>query len=180
MIASTSTLRRSVCHSALAVAGVAVLCALYLVSPESPHLVLPEALRPIAIPAIAAIDVTTVLAATVVLAVVAMMRTLSYGIGAVLTLCLGANLSNAAIQVWAADTPSALLPSGHLVAVVALYGSAILVAAPRFRPVVAGLGFALVLGVAGAAAVVEPIGVYGLAASVVVAAIWWAVASALM
>jgi hypothetical protein len=175
---SNSTLRRSVHRLALSAAGVVLLCALYLAKPASTALSFPEPLRSIADQVINVVDVNSVLVATVVLAVVATVRKLSYGMGAILLLCLGANLTSAAVR--ASDAPSVLLPSGHVVAVAALYGSAILVSAPRFRPVVAGLGFALILGVAGAAALVEPISVYGLVASLVVASIWWALASILM
>ncbi|WP_230990144.1 hypothetical protein [Rhodococcus oxybenzonivorans] len=177
---SNSTLRRSVHRLAVSAAGVVLLCALYLVKPASTALSFPEPLRSIADQVISVVDVNSVLVATVVLAVVATVRKLSYGIGAILLLCLGANLTCAAVRAWASDAPTVLLPSGHVVAVAALYGSAILVSAPRFRPVVAGLGFALILGVAGAAALVEPISVYGLVASLVVASIWWALASILM
>lgn len=177
---SNSTLRRSVHRLAVSAAGVVLLCALYLVKPASTALSFPEPLRSIADQVISVVDVNSVLVATVVLAVVATVRKLSYGIGAILLLCLGANLTCAAVRAWASDAPTVLLPSGHVVAVAALYGSAILVSAPRFRPVVAGLGFALILGVAGAAALVEPISIYGLVASLVVASIWWALASILM
>jgi hypothetical protein len=177
---SNSTLRRSVHRLALSAAGVVLLCALYLAKPASTALSFPEPLRSIADQVINVVDVNSVLVATVVLAVVATVRKLSYGMGAILLLCLGANLTSAAVRAWASDAPTVLLPSGHVVAVAALYGSAILVSAPRFRPVVAGLGFALILGVAGAAALVEPISVYGLVASLVVASIWWALASILM
>ncbi|WP_160103522.1 hypothetical protein [Rhodococcus sp. T7] len=180
MTESTSRLRHSVRRLAFAAAGVVALCALYLIRPESSGLVLPEALRPVAEPVIQAIDVTTVLAAAVVLAIVAAMRKLSYGMAAVLLLCIGANLTSAAVRAWESDAPSALLPSGHVVAVTALWGSALLVSAPRFRPVIAGLGFAVVLGVAGAAALVETSGIFGLAASLIIFAIWWALASTLM
>ncbi|AWK75455.1 hypothetical protein CBI38_10200 [Rhodococcus oxybenzonivorans] len=180
MTESNSTLRRSVHRLAVSAAGVVLLCALYLVKPASTALSFPEPLRSIADQVISVVDVNSVLVATVVLAVVATVRKLSYGIGAILLLCLGANLTCAAVRAWASDAPTVLLPSGHVVAVAALYGSAILVSAPRFRPVVAGLGFALILGVAGAAALVEPISVYGLVASLVVASIWWALASILM
>ncbi|QTJ65151.1 hypothetical protein HYG77_05740 [Rhodococcus sp. ZPP] len=180
MTESNSTLRRSVHRLAVSAAGVVLLCALYLVKPASTALSFPEPLRSIADQVISVVDVNSVLVATVVLAVVATVRKLSYGIGAILLLCLGANLTCAAVRAWASDAPTVLLPSGHVVAVAALYGSAILVSAPRFRPVVAGLGFALILGVAGAAALVEPISIYGLVASLVVASIWWALASILM
>ena len=100
-----------------------------------------------------------------VLAIVAAMRKLSYGMGAVLLLCIGANLTSAAVRAWESDAPSVLLPSGHVVAVTALYGSALLVSAPRFRPVIAGLGFGVVLGVAGAAVM---IGIFGLAAGLMI------------
>ncbi|MCQ4122023.1 hypothetical protein [Rhodococcus tibetensis] len=180
MTESNSTLRRSVHRLAVSAAGTVLLCALYLVKPASTALTFPEPLRSVADQVISTIDVTSVLVATVVLAVVAMLRKLSYGIGAVLALCLGANLTSAAVRAWAADAPSVLLPSGHVVAAAALYGSAILVSAPRFRPVIAGLGFALILGVAGASALVDPISVYGLVASLVVSSIWWALASTLM
>ncbi|WP_084721672.1 hypothetical protein [Rhodococcus marinonascens] len=180
MIISTSSLRRSVHRLAVAAAGAVSLGALYLVRPSSSALMFPEALHPVAVPVIDAIDITAILAVTVVLSVVSMMRKLPYGIGAVLVLSLGANLTGAAVRAWASDTAPALLPSGHIVAFAALCGSALLVAAPRFRPVISGLGFAGLLGVAGASAMVEPISVFGIAASLVIAAIWWALASTLM
>nr|WP_271209072.1 hypothetical protein [Rhodococcus wratislaviensis]GLK33525.1 hypothetical protein GCM10017611_03670 [Rhodococcus wratislaviensis] len=76
-----------------------------------------------------------------------------------------------AVRAWESDAPPCCCRACTSCAVTALRGSALLVSAPRFRPVVAGLGFTLILGVAETAVLDEPISVYGLVASLVVASI---------
>nr|WP_240945596.1 hypothetical protein [Rhodococcus sp. HNM0569] len=140
----------------------------------------PEQIRTMAEPVLTAVDVTTVMAATVVLSVVAMIRRLSYGVAAVLTLTVGANLGSALVRVWADGAPEAILPSGHVVAAMAVYSTGLLVASPRFKPVVSGLGAVVVLAVVAASLASEPVGLPGIAAAGTITAIWWAVASIIM
>ncbi|AOW94851.1 hypothetical protein BFN03_11610 [Rhodococcus sp. WMMA185] len=173
-------MRRSAYRLAVAAAGVVALSLLYAISPEVPALTLPTVLRPVAEPAVAAINLTSVLAATTVLSIIAAMRKLPYGMTAILLLCIGSNLTSVGIREWASDASATWLPSGHLVAVIALWGAAFIVAAPRLRPVLAGLGFAVVIAIAGAVALVNPISVFGIVASLLVGAIWWALASTVM
>ncbi|MEV0948220.1 hypothetical protein [Rhodococcus sp. NPDC049939] len=180
MIDSTNPLRRSVYRLAVAAAGVVALLSLYLVNPELPTLTLPEIFRPVAEPVVEAVNVTSVLAATTIVAIVAAMRKLPYGMAAALMLCIGSNITGAGIREWASDTSATLLPNGHVVAIIALWGAALLVTAPRFQPVLVGLGFVVVVAVAGAVALVDPISVPGIVASLLVGAIWWALASAVM
>ncbi|MFD4369658.1 hypothetical protein [Rhodococcus sp. NPDC058521] len=178
---STETrLRHSARRIALAVVGAVALFALYAVRPTSSPIALPQQLKPLAQSAIGLVDVTSMLVATTAIAVVAIVRTLPYGVGAVLTLSVGANLTSAAIQTWAAGSPSEILPSGHLVAVAAVLSSALLVAAKQYVPAIRGLGFVLVLGFAGASTLVQPMSPIGIVASVVIVAVWWMIASTVM
>ncbi|XGU20773.1 hypothetical protein ACETU7_10295 [Rhodococcus sp. 3Y1] len=115
----------------------------------------PEQVRALAEWTVGRFDVTAVLAATTALAVVSMVRGLPYGIGAILLLGMGANLTNAAFGSWLPDVPQDLLPSGHVAAATALYCSAILISAPQWRPVVAGLGFVGVAAIGASALAAE-------------------------
>lgn len=174
-------LRHSVRRSIFAIVGAVALFVLYSVQPTSSPIALPSALRPLAEAVIAPINVTTMLVAATAMAIVAMVRTLPYGVGAVLTLCIGANVTSAGIRTWVGDEASwTLLPSGHLVALAAVLGAALLVAAPRFVPAIRGLGFVTVVATAGAAAMVGPTSAFGLVASLGIVAVWWLVASTVM
>lgn len=178
---TASRLRHSVHRLALAMVVAVALLVLYSIKPTSNPVALPKALRPLAESVIGSIDVTTMLVAATAMTIVAMVRRLPYGAGAVLTLCVGANLTSAGIRTWVTGEASwTLLPSGHLVAVAAVVGSALFVAAPRFVPAVSGLGFVMIVATAGAAIMVEPTSPAGVAASLAIVAVWWLVASTVM
>lgn len=127
------------------------------------------------------IDVTTVLVLLAALAVVAVVRKLPYGIGAVLTLSLGATLTAAAGRTWLVDhIPTSALPDGRLVAAAAVIASAGLVVPGAVRPAVLGLGAALVAAVALAAFVTAGSTVIGIVGSLMVVGLWWGVAGVVM
>lgn len=165
---------------ALAALCIATLSVLYFVRPGSPTVNAPDQVRTLAQWTIGRFDVTAVLAATTALAVVSMVRGLPYGIGAILILGMGANLTNAAIGSWLTDVPQSLQPSGHVAAATALYCSAVLITAPRWRPVVAGLGFVGVAAVGASALGAELSGIFGVIAGSLVALVWACVAAILM
>ncbi|MCJ0906554.1 hypothetical protein [Rhodococcus sp. ARC_M6] len=165
---------------ALAALCVVALCTLLLLRPASPTVTVPASLESVADWVIIRVDVTAVLAATTALAVVSMVQNLHYGIGVILMLGVGANLTTAALGSWITDVPTTLLPSGHVVAATALYGSAVLVSAPRWRPVVIGLGISGVAGVCISACAAEMSGVFGVIAGLLVASVWGCAAAILM
>lgn len=181
---SSTILHASVRRLVLAATCGVVLLLMYLLVPGAAFAPVVTDLAPrvadSAVHALRLINITIVLAATAAVTVVAMVRKLPYGIGSVLMLCLGANLSCAGIQLWAAGLPEAALPSGHLVAVAALVAATRLVAAPRFVPVVTGLGAALVIAVAGVVALGVPTSLLALGAAGLLVIAWWAAASAVM
>ncbi|QNG18237.1 hypothetical protein G4H71_02735 [Rhodococcus triatomae] len=180
MIDSTERARTAAGRLAAAATIACGLVVLYILRPAASPLAVPAELRTLAEPLVELVDLTTVLAATVALSVVAMIRRLPYGVAAVLIVSVGANLTAALARNWVPDAPAALLPNGHVVAVTALYGSALLVCAPRFRPVLAGLGFVAVVAVTAAAVTVETTSPAGALAAIAVSVFWWTVASALM
>ncbi|NRI67753.1 hypothetical protein FEZ60_19730 [Rhodococcus sp. MS16] len=165
---------------ALAALCAAALGILYFLRPDSPTVTVPESLRSVADQIVRIVDVTAVLTATAALAAVSMIRTLPYGIGAILMLGVGANLTSAALGSWLTDAPTALLPSGHVVAAAALYGSAVLISAPRWRPVIVGLGISGVAAVAVSVVATEMSGIFGVVAGLLIAAAWGCVAAILM
>ena len=109
-----------------------------------------------------------------------MVRGLPYGIGAILLLGMGANLTNAAFGSWLPDVPQDLLPSGHVAAATALYCSAILISAPQWRPVVAGLGFVGVAAIGASALAAELSGLFGVIAGILITLVWACAAAILM
>lgn len=165
--------------------AVATLCAaslgvLYVLEPASLIIDTPESVKSAARQVISCIDVTTVLAATAALAVVAMVRNLHYGIGGILLVGVGANLTGATLSSWLTNVPAALLPNGHVVAAAALYGAAVLICAPRWRPAIIGLGISVVAGVCVGVVTAGMSGIFGVLAGLLVAAIWGCVAAILM
>lgn len=125
--------------------------------------------------------ITQVLLAVAALTLVAVARRLPYGIGAVITLVVGASLTTAAVRTWADGwVPSSALPNGYVAACAALVGAATLVAAPRFLPMVWGLGGVAVLAVAAAAVVGGSATVVGIATTLLIVVGWWAGSSAVM
>lgn len=130
---------------------------------------------------LAAIDVTTVLIAVAVLAVVALLRKLPYGIGVVIACASGSVVSSAFIRMLAGTAQtSPALPSGQVVAVASLLGAASMVASSAWRPAVLGLGSVATLTVAAAALVADTVSITGVAASILVAFVWWPACSVVM
>lgn len=127
------------------------------------------------------IDITGVLVVVAALTVVALIRGLPYGIGVVITVSIGAVLTTALVRHWADGwVPTSALPSGQVTAVLAVVGCASLVVAPRFLPMVGGLG-AVAVGITGVAAVITgSVTIVGVLAAVLVSAVWWAGGSAVM
>ena len=128
-----------------------------------------------------AIDVTSVLIAVAVLAVVALIRKLPFGIGVVIACTTGAVVPRArAREILAASMPSADLPNGQLVAVASLLGSASMVASTAWRPVILGLGTVATLAVAAAALIVGSASVTGIVAGASIVFVWWPACSIVM
>ncbi|EOM74899.1 hypothetical protein DW322_17485 [Rhodococcus rhodnii] len=180
MTDSTERVQRSIRRIAVAAVSVVALVALYALRPRVSSFTTPENLRALAEPVLSLVDVTTALVATVVLTVVAMTRRLPFGVAAVLLLVIGSTVSSAAVHQWVSSVPDAGLPNGYVVGVSAIYGAAVLVAAPQFKPAVAGLGAVAVLAITAAAVVAEPVALAGVAASLMITAIWWALSSVVM
>ncbi|MFI8568895.1 hypothetical protein ACIGGF_20300 [Rhodococcus sp. NPDC078407] len=131
--------------------------------------------------ALAAIDVTTVLIAIAVLAVVALLRRLPYGIGVVIACTIGSVVSGELAREMAGSyVPSTGLPYGQLVAAGALLGAASMVAAPVWRPVVLGLGTVATLAVAAAASITGAASIVGIASALFVVSMWWPACSIVM
>jgi membrane-associated phospholipid phosphatase len=72
------------------------------------------------------------------------------------------------------------LPSGHVAAATALYCSAILISAPQWRPVVAGLGFVGVAAIGASALAAELSGLFGVIAGILITLVWACAAAILM
>ncbi|MBY6366416.1 hypothetical protein [Rhodococcoides corynebacterioides] len=169
-----------------AAAGALILAVLYAVLPlagvEYP------AARPVPGPVaggasrlLSVIDVTSVLVVVAALTVVSIVRTLPYGIGAVLMLCPGAPLTAAAARSWLPDSVLASAhPDGRIVAVASLVAAASLVVSPRVRPAVLGLGLAATVAVAAAAVVTAAASVVGVLGALAVTGTWWALAAVVM
>ncbi len=169
----------------LGLAGTAaVLLAILLTwAPHMPAPVFVESGPAAAVAAIAlgAIDATAVLTAVAALAVVALLRTLPYGIGAVITCTIGALVTSALTREFLGTAmPSVDLPSGQLVAVVSLLGAASMVVSVSWRPVVLGLGTIAVLAVAAAAVLVGSASIVGIVGAVAIALVWWPACSIVM
>lgn len=163
--------------AALCAVGILVL---YVLGPESSTFSAPDPLRSLADRVVGQVDVTVVLVATTAIAIVSMIRNLHYGIGAVLLLGVGANLTSASLGSWLVGTSASELPNGHVVAAAALYGSAVLISAPRWRPAVTGLGISAVAGVAFSVCAAGTSGVVGVIGGLLVASVWGCVAAMVM
>lgn len=128
-----------------------------------------------------AFGITPVLISVAALTVVALIRKLHYGIGAVITLTIGASLTTAAVRTWAAGwVPASALPNGYVTACAALMCAATLVAATRHLPIVWGLGTVTVLAVGAAAVISGAATIIGVTTTLLIVAGWWAAASAVM
>ena len=128
-----------------------------------------------------AIDVTAVLIAVAVLAVVALIRKLPFGIGVVIACTIGAVVTSAlAREILGASMPSADLPNGQLVAVASLLAAASMVASTTWRPVILGLGTVATLAVAAAALIVGSASVTGIVSAASIVFVWWPVCSIVM
>ena len=125
--------------------------------------------------------ITPVLVAVAALTVIALMRALPYGIGAVISLVVGASLTTAAVRTWADGlVPASALPNGYVTAALALICAATLVSSPRFLPMVWGLGVVAAVTLAGALVVGGTASVVGLATTLLIVGGWWAASSAVM
>lgn len=128
-----------------------------------------------------AFGLTPVLTAVAALTVVALIRKLPYGIGAVITLVVGASLTTAAVRAWANGwVPASALPNGNLTACLALISAATLVASPRFLPMVWGLGTVAAVTVAGAAVIGGTASIVGVVTTALIVLGWWAGSSTVM
>ena len=125
--------------------------------------------------------ITPVLIAVAGLTVVALIRELPYGIGAVISAVVGASFTTAAVRTWADGlVPASALPNGYVTAALALICASTLVSSPRFLPVVWGLGTVAAVTVAGAAVVGGFTSVVGILATLLIVGGWWATSSAVM
>lgn len=128
-----------------------------------------------------AFGLTPVLIAVAALTVVALIRKLPYGIGAVITLVVGASLTTAAVRAWADGwVPASALPNGNVTACLALISAATLVASSRFLPMVWGLGSVGAVTVAGAAVIGGTASIVGVVTTLLIVLGWWAGSSAVM
>lgn len=128
-----------------------------------------------------AIDVTAVLTAVAVLAVVALIRKLPFGIGVVIACTIGAVVTGALVrEVLGASMPSVDLPSGQLVAVASLLAAASMVASTTWRPVILGLGTVATLAVAAAALIVGSASITGIVSAASIVFVWWPACSVVM
>lgn len=128
-----------------------------------------------------AFGLTPVLVGVAALTVIALMRKLPYGIGAVITLVVGASLTTAAVRAWADGwVPASALPNGYVTACAALICAATLVASPRFLPMVWGLGAVGAATVSASAVVGGSATVVGIATTLLIVVGWWAGSSAVM
>jgi hypothetical protein len=128
-----------------------------------------------------AFGITPVLVAVAALTVVALIRKLPYGIGAVITLVVGASLTTAGVRAWAAGwVPASALPNGYITAAVALVCATTLVASTKFLPMVWGLGGVGAATVCAAAVVGGATSVVGVVTTVLIVVGWWAGSSGVM
>lgn len=124
---------------------------------------------------------TPVLIAVAALTVLALIRRLPYGIGAVISLVVGASLTTAAVRNWADGwVPASALPNGYVCACISLICAATLVAAPRFLPMVWGLGAVAAITVSSAAVVGGAASIVGVVTTLLIVVGWWAGSSAVM
>ncbi|MDV8025188.1 hypothetical protein [Rhodococcus sp. IEGM 1330] len=127
------------------------------------------------------IDVTTVLLMVAALTVVALLRSLPYGIGVVIACTVGAVVSTSLGRELAGSSiTSTDLPNGQLVAAAALLGAASMVASTTWRPAVLGLGTVTTVVVALSAVVVESSSITGIVGAVLIASVWWSMCSIVM
>ncbi|WP_143545288.1 hypothetical protein [Rhodococcus sp. 15-649-2-2] len=153
---------------------------------SAPHMASPASadvapVAALAIAALGAIDVTTVLIAVAVLAAVAVLRKLPYGIGVVIACTIGSVVTGELAREFAGSsvTPTGL-PHGQLVATTALLGAASMVASSAWRPVVLGLGTTATLAVAAAALITGSASIVGIASALLVVFMWWPACSIVM
>lgn len=131
--------------------------------------------------ALDAIDVTAVLTVVAALSVVALLRKLPYGIGAVIACTIGAVVTGELVREAAGSTvPSVDLPYGQLIAVAALLGAASMVASTAWRPAILGLGTVVTLTVAASALIIGSSSITGIAGALLVAFAWWSACSIVM
>lgn len=131
--------------------------------------------------ALSAFGLTPVLLAVAGLTVVALVRALPYGIGAVITLVVGASLTTAAVRAWADGlVPASALPNGNVTACMALICAATLVASRAFLPMVWGLGTVAAATVSTGAVLGGSATVVGIFTTAAIVAAWWAGSSAVM
>ncbi|MDI9897609.1 hypothetical protein QM797_23060 [Rhodococcus sp. IEGM 1381] len=131
--------------------------------------------------ALDAIDVTAVLIAVAVLAAVALLRKLPYGIGVVIACTIGALVTGELAREFAGSSISSTgLPYGQLVATAGLLGAASMVASTAWRSVVLGLGTAATLAVAAAALITAAASIVGIASALLVVFVWWPACSIVM
>lgn len=128
--------------------------------------------------ALSTIDVTAVLTA---LTVVALVRKLPYGIGVVIACVVGAEVTTALVRHLAASSTTATgLPSGQLVAVTALLGAASMVASATWRPMILGLGTVAALAVGVAQLAVGSVSPVGIVSALLITGVWWPACSVVM
>ncbi|OZC93528.1 hypothetical protein CH294_17240 [Rhodococcus sp. 14-2483-1-1] len=178
-------LRRRAIAARAAVSGFSATALLVLVisTPQvpSPASADTSPVAALATAALDAIDVTTVLIAVAVLAAVALLRKLPYGIGVVIACTIGAVVTGELAREFAgASVSSTALPYGQLVATAALLGAASMVASTAWRPVVLGLGSAATLAVAAAALITGAASIVGIASALLVVFVWWPACSIVM
>ncbi len=125
--------------------------------------------------------ITPVLIGVAGLTVIALVRQLPYGIGAVISLAVGASLTTAAVRTWAdGSVPASALPNGYVAAALSLICASTLVCSVRLLPAVWGLGTVAAVTVAGAAVVGGFASVVGIATTLLIVGGWWAGSSAVM
>ncbi|MDJ0395747.1 hypothetical protein QMK17_20710 [Rhodococcus sp. G-MC3] len=131
--------------------------------------------------ALKAFGITPVPLAVAGLTVVALVRKLPYGIGAVITLVVGASLTTAAVRTWANGlVPESALPNGNVAACVALICAATLVASRAFLPMVWGLGAVAAMTISAGAVLGGAATIVGILTTALIVAAWWAASSAVM
>lgn len=125
--------------------------------------------------------ITPVLVAVAALTMVAVVRKLPYGIGAVIGAVVGASLTTAAVRTWADGlVPTSALPNGYVTAALVLLSAATLVSSPRYLPMVWGLGTVGAVTVAAAAILGGSASVVGILTTMLIVFAAWAAAAAVM
>ncbi|WP_206489488.1 hypothetical protein [Rhodococcus sp. KRD162] len=180
---SSSRRRAVVTRMAVASCSASVLLVLLVSAPHraSPVRTDPSSATALAERALSAIDVTTVLIAVAALTIVAVLRKLPYGIGAVIACTIGAVVTGEVIrEAVGLSLSSTDLPYGPLVAVAALLGAGSMVAGARWRPVVLGLGTVATFAVAAAAMFTGAASIIGVVGALSIAFVWWPACSIVM